>query len=67
MTVKPVPGVTWRSHLGCGALFGFLVGFFGALREPDTTGFLVPVLAGIAVAVLAGGLAALLGDRFWKR
>ncbi len=65
--IKPVPGVTWRSHLGCGALFGFFAGFLGALKEVDAKGFLGPVLVGVVTAVLAGGLAALLGNRFWLR
>jgi hypothetical protein len=51
--IKPVPEVTWRSHLGCGALLGVFAGFLGALKEADTAGFLIPILAGVG---LAGGL-----------
>ena len=65
--IKPVPGVTWRSHMGCGALFGFVAGFIGALAEITPDGLLEPVLYGLGTAVVAGVLAALLGNRFWLR
>lgn len=63
--IKPVPGVTWWSHLGCGALLGFGAGFLGVLEDAD--GFALPVLAGLAGAVIVGLLAALLGNKFWLR
>ena len=65
--IKPVPGVTWCSHMGSGALFGFFAGFLGAPTETETVGFREPLLIGLGVAVVAGLLAALLGSRFWIR
>ena len=62
-----MPGVTWRSHMGCGALFGFVAGFLGALEELTPDGWGRPILVGLAFAVAAGVLAALLGNRFWLR
>ena len=64
--IKPVPRVTWRSHLGCGALLGFVAGFLAALRAfPE--GLLKPLLIGLAAALVVGLVAALLGHRFWFR
>ena len=65
--IKPVPGVTWRSHMGCGALFGFFAGFIGALTKTGVHGLTEPLLVGLGVAIFAGLLAAVLGNRFWLR
>lgn len=63
--IRPVPGVTWRSHLGCGALFGFAAGFLGVLDRAQGWG--LPLAAGLAGAVVAALLAAFLGNKFWLR
>ncbi|MCI0612707.1 hypothetical protein L0244_06930 [bacterium] len=50
-------------RFGCGAIFGFIVGFFVVSKYyMDISG---PLKNGIAVAILFGILAAVLGDKFW--
>jgi len=55
-------------RFGCGAIFGFAITFLFLLREtsmssPEPKHWIQCVVG----AVIAGGLAAWLGDRFWSR
>jgi len=55
-------------RFGCGAVFGFAAVFFFVLRDPGAGSLQDDhVLLGFAGAIVAGLLAAWLGDSFWSR
>ena len=65
--IRPVPGVSWRSHMGCGALLGAFAGLFYVLREVHTPSPGQMLLGALAGAAVFGLLAAALRNRFWIR
>jgi hypothetical protein len=55
-------------RFGCGGIFGFIATFLLVLRETSVKSVqLDHLLFGIGGAVVAGLLAAWLGDSFWSR
>lgn len=61
--IKPVPGVTWLSRFGCGALLGLIIVLRWILIDLGTDEFLAAALKGLGFAAIAGLLAAYLGPR----
>jgi len=61
--IKPVPGVTWLSRFGCGALLGLIIVLRWILSDLGTEEFFVSALKGLGFAVIVGLLVAYLDAR----